>query len=212
MLLGTTGKARAGIIQNGDFSAVTLGSPYYSQNPSDVPNWTHSGAAGTALLWAVGYSDGGGSITTAGGVSNQFVTMGGGYQAIVPQFASWEQTLNGLTPGGTYQLTFQMASDSLPVGSQSITVDFPSGSSTAPQTFTAAPTSSNYWKDWETKTETFVATSSSVDLRFSATTTWDVGLTNVQVTPVPEPSTFVILVIGLLTVVGSSYRRYFQRA
>jgi hypothetical protein len=201
------------LVLNGDFNAVTLSSPYYSTNPTDVPNWTHSGSPGTALLWAVGYADNpsdpsNNSITTAGGVSNQFVTMGGGYQATSPQFASWEQALNGLTPGGTYQLTFQMASDSVAIGSQSITVDFPFGSSTSAQTFTAPATSSNYWKDWVTMTENFVATSSSVDLRFSANTTWDVGLTNVQVDPVyvPEPSTLLIFTVSVLPVVGSACR------
>src|SRR4051794_39289137 len=89
----------AGIVLNGDFEAVQIGSPYHSSDPADVPNWTHAGSPGEGPLWGVGYADPFGSITAAGH-GNQFVTMGGGGLAVGS--ASWEQTLTGLTPGGTY--------------------------------------------------------------------------------------------------------------
>jgi hypothetical protein len=74
----TIGEAAAQSVTNGSFEAVPIGSPYVSVNPADIPGWTHTGTVGDGLLWAIGYSYGGGSITTAGSGS-QFVTLGGGY-------------------------------------------------------------------------------------------------------------------------------------
>jgi len=95
-----------------------------------------------------------------------------------------QQTLTGLNPGGTYMLTFAIASES---GCCSVAeVSFPSGSSTAAQTFTA-PASGNFWTAWATKTMNFIATSSSVTLQFknlvsAQTGGLDLGLDNVSVT------------------------------
>ena len=170
---------------------MRLGLPQNSRNPVDISGWTHTGTQGDALLWAVGYSDGSGSITVAGH-GNQFVTMGGGDG--ISGTSGWQQTLAGLTPGASYVLTFDMASEGTFSGPQSITVDFPLGSRTAPVTFTAATSPVNYWRDWEEKTMTFVASASSATLRFSATTVYDVGLDYVRVvsSAVPEPSSLIL--------------------
>jgi hypothetical protein len=169
---------KALIVANGDFEAVQIGSPFMSSNPADIPGWTHTGSVGDALLWGVGYVDPGGSITVAGH-GNQFVTLGGGFPGVGT--GNWDQTLNGLTPGGSYILTFDMATEGQGISSQSLTVGFPSGSSTSAATFTAGPSSANYWRNWEAKTMIFIATISSVDLQFTATTRFDVGLDNVVV-------------------------------
>ena len=176
---------------NGEFEAVQIGSPFFSNNPANVPNWTHTGAAGDALIWSVGYSDGGGSITTAGS-GNQFVTMGGGSTSGSGQ---WSQTLVGLSPGSIYNLNFKMASETSNLA-QNMTVDFTSGSSTGAQNFFAATSPANYWRSWESKSMQFVATSNSVRLRFSATTGQDVGLDSVSVraaTATPEPGSIALL-------------------
>jgi hypothetical protein len=206
LLFGIAGQAMAAIVVNGDFEAVQIGPPFVSSNPADVPGWTHSGSPGDGPLWHVGYSDPLGSITVAGR-GNQFVTMGGGVDA--SGTAHWEQLLTGLTPSTTYALTFDMATevDSSLISSQSITVDFPTGSSTPAMTFTAGPSSANYWRNWETKTMDFVAGNSSVDLRFSATTQYDVGLDDVRVSAVPEPSTLAAFGIGAFVVVCRTWRR-----
>ena len=57
--------ASAASVTNGDFEAVQIGSPFLSSNPANIPGWTHMGTVGDALLWAIGYSDGGGSVTVA---------------------------------------------------------------------------------------------------------------------------------------------------
>jgi hypothetical protein len=145
------------------------------------------------LIWRLGYSDGGGtaivngqpvtlppgSITVAGD-GQQFVTMGGGFEGVGT--ASWQQVVSGLTPGGTYILTFKMASENTALA-QSITVDFPMGSAMPSQAFTAAAAPADYWMDWESKSMTFVANAASVEVRFSTTTQFDVGLDDVSINP-----------------------------
>jgi hypothetical protein len=96
----TASTARGGnLVTNGSFEAVQIGPPFVSSNPADIPGWTRTGAAGDGSLWAIGYVDGGGSVTVAG-AGNQFVTLGSGFDN-PPAFAAWSQTLTGLTVGGS---------------------------------------------------------------------------------------------------------------
>ena len=183
LFAGGLRSAQAQVVLNSDFEAVQIGSPFSSNNPADIPGWTHTGTA-DALMFGVGYSDGGGSVTTAGH-GNQFVTLGPGFNASGQ--GTWSQAVTGFTIGQTYNLSFMMASEIN--FSQGIAVDFPLGSATPTQTFTAGPSPVNYWRSWETKNMNFTAAGSSVTLRFTSTTTDDVGLDNVKVTAVatPEP-------------------------
>src|SRR5215472_16874277 len=130
VVLAPAGFANA-VIANGSFEATQIGFPFLSSNPADIPGWTHGGDAGDALLWHVGYSDLGGTITTAG-QGNQFVTMGGGFGAVGT--ADWSTMITGLVVGDSYALTFMTASETTTVP-QSLTVSFLSGSSTGAQLF-----------------------------------------------------------------------------
>src|SRR5438270_168764 len=65
----------APVVTNGSFEAPVLASPFFGTAAS-IPGWTHGGG-GDGPEWAIGYADGGGSVTVAGS-GNQFVTMGGG--------------------------------------------------------------------------------------------------------------------------------------
>jgi Protein of unknown function (DUF642)/PEP-CTERM motif len=203
--------AGAATIANGDFEAVQIGSPLISTNPADIPGWTHSGTVGDGLLWAIGYSDSGGSITGAGS-GRQFVTLGGGFTG--SGTGSWSTSITGLVPGNSYVLGFLMADESTFSLNQQIAVDFLSGSSTALQTFTATGASSaNYWRNWQSKQETFVATLSTATVRFSATTQFDVGLDMVSAsdaTSVPEPGTVGLIAAGFLG--GLLARRRYSHA
>src|ERR1700686_145026 len=98
----------AATITNGNFEAVAIGSPFNSSNPANIPGWTHTGTVGDALLWAIGYSDGGGSVTVAGS-GRQFVTLGGGFDATGS--ATWSTTITGLTAGNSYVLSFDTATE-----------------------------------------------------------------------------------------------------
>jgi hypothetical protein len=202
------GHAKAGpVFLNGSFEAVQIGPPFVSSNLANIPDWTHTGSLGDGPLWHIGYADGDGSVTVAGD-GNQFVTLGGGFGPFGS--SSFDQVVPGFTVGDTYTLTFKMASEANFSGPQSLTVDFPSGSSTGPQTFTAATPPFNYWSDWETKTYDFVATDTSVDIRFSVTDKqFDVGLDSVSLSAptVPEPATLTLLAIGLASIGYRSRRR-----
>ena len=179
--------ARAVTMTNPDFEAVQIGSPFKSSNPSDIPGWTHAGADGDAWLWAIGFGDISGSVTAAGS-GKQFVTLGGGFNT--SGSGSWSTSITGLAPGTGYLLEFTMANEADFSGNQQITVDFPIGSSTGAQTFTATqtPTAFNYWRPWENEELVFVATDTTATVRFLANTRFDVGLDNVRVSVVPTPT------------------------
>jgi hypothetical protein len=202
-------------VTNGSFEAVQIGSPFFTFNSADILGWTHTGTVGDALLWAVGYVDGGGSVTTAGD-GKQFVTLGGGFDAVGT--AQWITTINGLTPGDAYVLGFMTATESgyvggpEPGGPQTMTVGFLSGSSTPAQSFTSPISPINYWRVWVNQNYPFLATDSSAVVQFSVTNQqYDMGLDNVSVAAavatMPEPASFFVLGCGLVVVTGAIRRR-----
>jgi hypothetical protein len=202
VLAGVTcaGSATASpVVPNPGFEQVQIPCPFcVSVNtPSDIPGWTRSGADGDGWIWRVGYTDADGSITTAGS-GNQFVTLGGG--EFVSAFASWTTTVTGLSPTTVYALSFLMASEG-GNASQSITATLSNGA-TGAGTFSAPPSTANYWRDWVQQTLQFTASGSSATLTFSATTQQDVGLDAIAVTALPEPRTLGLLALGLLGVIA----------
>lgn len=183
---------------NGSFEDVQIGAPFSTNNPADIPGWTHSGTVGDGLLWAIGYSDGGGSVTVAGD-GKQFVTLGGGFFATGS--ATWSTTITGLTAGKTYKLNFDVANEGPDTGeTQTMTVEFSSGSSTGSSPYSASPSGVNYWRIWLPETKTFVATAGSAAVDFSVTDQqFDMGLDAVSVvagSTIPEPSTWAMLLLG----------------
>ncbi len=182
----------AQVVVNGSFEAVVLSSPFFTTSPSDVPGWTKTGALGDAQLFAVGYADGGGSVTIAG-QGSQFAVLGGG--AGGGALSAWEQTVTGLTPGVSYTLDFKVASET--GFAQDMTVSFLSGSGSDPTTFGVAAASVNYWHDWEQKTLVFVATGTSANVQWSYSGPFDVGLDDIVITAIPEPATWTLLALGL---------------
>jgi PEP-CTERM motif-containing protein len=205
----TTGEAAAQNVTNGSFEAVQIGSPFVSTNPADIPGWTHTGTVGDGLLWAIGYTDGGGSVTVAG-QGNQFVTLGGGY--LTAGSATWATTITNLTIGKTYDLNFDIAFEGgdTPLSQQVMTVSFASGSSTGASNFDAPFTSGNYWKVWLPETDVFAATAASAVVDFSVNNQInDMGLDNVSVSlssAIPEPSTWVMLLLGFAGLGFVGYR------
>jgi hypothetical protein len=188
----------APIITNGDFEDVQIGSPFHSNIDANIPGWTRTGDRGDGLLWAIGFMDGGGHITTAGH-GNQFVTLGYGFHTD-PASAAWSTTITGLTPGSMYELDFMIATEG-ETSSQTLGVGFTSGSSTASQSFTSGPSENgNYWMTWESEIYNFVATADTATVQFFGTIKFDIGLDYVrvrEVSPVPVPGTMLLLGSGL---------------
>jgi Protein of unknown function (DUF642) len=197
-------------ITNGSFEAVQI-SGEFSSNPADIPGWTHTGDPGDSLLWRAGPQCCGGTDMALAGDGNQFVTLGGGFDA--PGSAAWSQTISGLTIGQSYDINFLMASEG-ETATQQITAGITSGSLTPSETFTSLPTSSLFWLNWGPEEYTFMATATSATLQFSVTNQqYDVGLDAVSITTatttVPEPSGLTFLVSGLLGLAGT-VRRLFR--
>ncbi|MEO8813030.1 MAG: PEPxxWA-CTERM sorting domain-containing protein [Caulobacteraceae bacterium] len=122
-----------------------------------------------------------------------------------------QQTVNGLTSGQTYNLTFALASE---LGCCAVgEVSFLSGSSTAAQNFTA-PSSGSYWTSWGHYTDTFVATASSVtfqvkDLAIEFPGGDDLGLDSFSILAgggVPEPASWAMMLIGFAAI-GAGLRQ-----
>jgi hypothetical protein len=125
------------------------------------------------------------------------VTLGGGFGA--SGSAAWSTMITGLVPGTTYALGFMLAREgSFQSSPVPITVSFTAGSSTGPQNFSASTNTTNYWRIWEPKQDTFVATDTSATVQFGVTNIADdLGLDNVTVAAVPsgvpEPATILLV-------------------
>lgn len=186
----------APIVQNPSFEAVQITSPFDSANPADVPNWTHTGTVGDALIWAIGYSDSGGSVTVAGD-GKQFVTMGGGP---VTGSGTWTQSVSGFTIGLAYNLSFMLAGECSTCGSQVVTAKATGVTSTT-NNYNAPIPNANYWQTWQAFSLPFIADATTEAISFSSTTQFDVGLDNVNVAQVisgvPEPATWSLFGVGV---------------
>ncbi|HME10196.1 MAG TPA: DUF642 domain-containing protein, partial [Bryobacteraceae bacterium] len=169
------------VVVNGDFEDVDISPNFFTYDTTQLPGWTHGGSQGDGILAHVGYSDSEGKNTSAGHGS-QFAMLGGGFNN--SSTATLTTTVTQLTPGATYALTFLISNEG-EAGSQSISVSFPSGSSTAAKTFTTmAPFAGLYWTTWEPQAMQFVATASTATLQFAVfNQQYDIGLDYVQVKP-----------------------------
>jgi hypothetical protein len=237
-LLGLTLNATASttnLIQNGSFESTTLNSVSSAEgttsqqlnfNGFTVNGWTNNsnngtigynflftsgtataaGNAGNVSLW--NSSNGGVNTIPASPDGGSFLGMDGAYQQ-----ATVSQTVNNLTVGATYLLSFYYAGAQQSGFTGQTTEGFTVGFGS--QTYnTPILTDANHgFTGWTSQSVAFTATSTSQTLSFLADGTpggeppfslLD-GVSLVQVTP--EPSTLALLGSGILAVGGLVRRR-----
>lgn len=147
-----------------------------------------------------------------GNVYNGGPTPYGNQWVIIGDFGSGnsyiQQLVTGFTIGQTYRLDFAAASEGVGNGSR-FEVSVPTGSSTGSQIFTAPLRGANYWDTWGNFSYSFLASSTSVTIRFTGLTdngngALDAGIDNVSIqastSQVPEPTSFILMGIGLVAV------------
>lgn len=230
LMLGQAAKADSiNLVTNGNFDQTTythnnqFGSPYGGQG---VTGWT--GGSGYQLYFFGGkaasdsadsqydsgydtgaekfYTVGGGSPT--GGTGN-FVALDG--DASVGGGGSISQTINGLTIGTQYQVSFTWGAGQLQSRSgatvQDVLVSL-GGQSFATSSVNVA---SQGFSGWLTQTFTYTATASSETLTFLGQGSPTglppiVALDGISMTAVPEPASIAMFIVGL-GALGFFYRR-----
>lgn len=98
------------VVLNSSFEQDVLSSPYIGTQAT-VPDWTYTGPE-TDVHYAVGYSDSGGNVTTAG-QGNEFVVLGDGFASGGGVAATWSQDVSGFTVGAEYVLSFMTAGETI---------------------------------------------------------------------------------------------------
>ena len=171
--------AHAAIVINGGFTAPATGTGY--TNTSTVPGWTDTVETG-------GFAEVGANAVYG------LPTIGSGYNAEVNNntFGVLVQTVSGLIVDQTYNFSYEYGGrpDGGPQG-LNVTIG---GSS-------LGPTATGSMGFWTLKTGTFTATDTSELLSFTAV---DMGglpsygneVTSVSISPVPEPATWALMLIG----------------
>jgi len=136
----------------------------------------------------------------------QFLAIGG----IEDGASSYiEQTVSGFTVGQTYTLSFAISSEY--TSADQLRVSFVSGSATASQVFTAPPYpgGSQFWFTWTDESMSFVPTASAVTFHFQGTSAsdYEVGVDNFQISSVPEPESYALMLAGLASLGIAARRR-----
>jgi MYXO-CTERM domain-containing protein len=190
------GAHAANLITNGSFEVdnfnVGGGGYRLGLNGNDVTGWYIPASDGT-YPWGLQNVNAYNAGPAAAG--NQWLVLG---EAGTGVEYTIQQTLTGLSSGSTYNVGFAIASE---WGCCSTAeVSFLAGSATAAQTF-SAPNSGQYWTQWSYKSMTFVANAASVTIQFKnlkpTADGYDLGLDDVSVSAVPEPSTWAMAGLGL---------------
>jgi hypothetical protein len=123
-----------------------------------------------------------------------------------------QQTITGLTPGNTYTLSFDLASELDHTGAIA-EVSFLSGTKAAPADFTAPAIGPTFWNPWSAFSEKFVATDTTAVLQFKDLAVesplgGDVGIDKVSITGgIPEPASWAMMLVGFGAIGWAARRR-----
>lgn len=225
-LFFSTSDARAQLVLNGDFS--NPGTPGQLTVNTSLANWTGIGKEGnfgsptTPPVFV--FPTTGGSVAGSafmGSVSFFGNPQGPSGQRFVaadgdPDWAGGiQQTINGLTPGDSYDLNFNWAGAQQTGFSGDTTQKWQVTFGSQTQSTATVNTPSQSFVGWQSATLNFTATSSSQLLTFLAVGTpggqppW-LLLNNVQMTPqlavIPEPSSIAIATFVGLCFIGNGIR------
>ena len=228
----------ANLVQNGDFSAVTLTPGQVAQIGSyvgfqvtmpggaysnAVDSWTSAQGGAYGQAYNLYFFDA--ATATSGDALSQYPgeqqrpnqnftpdsPTSGAFMILDgdPNFTGpLQQTINGLTVGQSYTLSFDWAGGELSnrTGYQTIDLTGSFGSSTFATpiyTNTAASNAPGSFSGWQTASFNFKATSTSQVLSFLAAGTPAANLPpvafldNVSLTPVPEPAAWALIFAGV---------------
>jgi hypothetical protein len=252
-LLAASGDARAGLnlVQNGDFSQ-NGGLGQLGNGVSYATDWTSStSGAFNFIVNANADSTGfpsqnsppnifiwGPNTGVNSGLNAQFVDVANGFTGPPNGDQYWlgmdgaynpgpvSQTINGLTVGHQYTLTFDWAESQFALGANNTAVMGPTtqalsvslgGDSASTGTHTLA---SQGFSGWMQFTTTFTASSTSEPLTFLASGSpaglppflmvSGVGLVDSTMANVPEPSSILLLGVSALGLIGVGLRRRFK--
>jgi hypothetical protein len=235
LVLGTSGRARAtgSLVVDGGFESTTNGTGEIGPNGiTQLTYWTTTDAPGNTSGYTYSFVYGSGTGDTTGAYDNQyngynvlygpmpasspsggnFIGADGTYETAVIS-----QTISGLTANDTYALNFYFAGAQQTGYTGATTEQWQVSLGTETLSTAVLDNSSQGFTGWQAATLDFTATGASEVLSFMA-----VGAPNglppfllldgVTMNAVPEPSTFVLVGIGLLGAGAVSLRRRFKSA
>ena len=230
-MLGLASAVQAGnLVTNGDFlsySGTTIAAGDKGQLSDHVPTgWSISNTVqysaldtpGSATSSTGGYAVYGPFADPAAPYTGNFIQMDGDSR----YGKALSQTINELTVGHQYTLTFQQAAGQQTNHDGATTEKWSVSFGSDTQDSSLYSLDSHGVGAWESQSMTFTATSVSEVLSFLAVGTpngvpptvflADVNLSDSTQSAVPEPSSVVSLMIGVAGVAGSYLRRRFKAA
>jgi hypothetical protein len=221
-----SGAAHAGVnlVQNGGFSEDSLGTAHEfgaSHDGQTLTDWTSPSATAFNVYFPEGAALGP-NADTRFGENGQYLHVlpgdadpnGGAFVALDgdPDYnGPLEQTINGLTPGAKYTVSFDWAAAQYADRTGPTTEQFQVSFGGATQSTAIVPNSSESATDWMQQSFTFTAGGASQVLSFLSVGTPSglppvALLDGVSLTAVPEPATWAVMLVGFGGV-GAMMRR-----